>query len=77
MTNNLVQEWKNKVLFPASGEKTLLMIDSWNGYGIKPEGFMEDAPHGKEIKVMVIPKNTTGMIQPLDVFGNPCLLLER
>ena len=53
------------------------MLDYWNGYGLQPEGFMEDAPHGKEIKVMLIPQNTTGMNQPLDVFGNPCLLLER
>lgn len=48
-------------------KKSLLLIDSWTGHC--PEVVDYERPLNKDIKVMIIPKGTTGRIQPLDVFG--------
>lgn len=49
------------------GPQSLLLIDSWSGHC--PSAVQEATPSNKEILTMLIPKGTTGKIQPLDVYG--------
>ena len=48
---------------PTSG----LLIDSWTGHC--PEVVRQATPVGKNVIPMIIPKGTTGKVQPLDVYG--------
>lgn len=59
--------WLEKVFFPNVGRDSVLLIDSWSGHC--PEVVRKSTPSGKNIIPMIIPKGTTGKIQPLDVFG--------
>lgn len=59
--------WLRDVFFPNVGEKSQLLIDSWSGHC--PEVIHEVKPEDKDIIINLIPKGTTGQIQPLDVFG--------
>lgn len=59
--------WLEKVFFPNIGSKSVLLIDSWSGHCT--EVVRQATPRGKSIKTMIIPKGTTGRIQPLDVYG--------
>lgn len=45
----------------------MLLIDSWTGHC--PEVVANNTPANKELQTLIIPKGTTGKIQPLDVFG--------
>ncbi|KAK0077063.1 hypothetical protein PV325_004507, partial [Microctonus aethiopoides] len=53
--------------FPNVTAKRLLLIDSWTG--TYPGSVKSDKPSDKEVEAMIIPKGTTGNIQPLDVLG--------
>ena len=56
-----------EVFFPKTKETSVLLLDSWSGHC---EQDVRDAtPVGKEIIIKMIPKGTTGQIQPLDVYG--------
>lgn len=59
--------WLQHVFFPKIGPKSLLLIDSWTGHC--PQAVLDVKPSNRDVKVMIIPKGTTGKIQPLDVFG--------
>lgn len=59
--------WLVKVFFPNVGSDSVLLIDSWSGHC--PRVVHETTPHDTKIIPMIIPKGTTGKIQPLDVFG--------
>lgn len=59
--------WLKEVFFPNVGEKSILLIDSWSGHC--PEAVSEVTPRDKQVITMIIPKGTTGKIQPLDVYG--------
>ncbi|KAK0079273.1 hypothetical protein PV326_008850 [Microctonus aethiopoides] len=50
-----------------SAKENLLIIDSWTGHC--PDAVKSVKPPDEEVEVMIIPKGTTGNIQPLDVFG--------
>ncbi|KAK0177103.1 hypothetical protein PV328_001182 [Microctonus aethiopoides] len=59
--------WLKNVFFPNVESKSSLLIDSWTGHC--PDAVKSVKPSDKEVEVMIIPKGTTGNIQPLDVFG--------
>lgn len=52
---------------PYVGNKSLLLIDAWGGHCKK--AVRDCTPPGKEIETETIPKGTTSIIQPLDVYG--------
>ena len=45
----------------------MLLIDSWTGHC--PEVVRQATPAGMNVIPMIIPKGTTGKVQPLDVYG--------
>ncbi|XP_033231165.1 uncharacterized protein LOC117182209, partial [Belonocnema kinseyi] len=59
--------WLKDVYFPNVGHSSVLLIDSWSGHC--PDAVKEVAPPNKIVDVKIIPKGTTGKIQPLDAFG--------
>lgn len=59
--------WLKEGFFPNAGSNSVLLIDSWSGHC--PEVVRQTTPTDKNIIPMIIPKGTTGRIQPLDVFG--------
>lgn len=59
--------WLKEVFFPNVGFKSLLLVDSWSGHCSKV--VQEATPRNQELLAMIIPKGTTGKIQPLDVYG--------
>jgi len=68
LTTQHFQSWFTNVFLPATGSFSVLLIDSWSGHC--PESLQEFMPSkDKDIRILTIPKKTTGMIQPLDVYG--------
>ena len=66
LTTSLVQYWIKEVLQPTVGdEKVLLLSDSWGGQ-TDPQLYM-DMEH---LRIEIIPKKTTALIQPLDITIN-------
>ena len=55
------------VFFPKVGPTSVLLINSWTGHC--PEVVRQAMTVGKNVIPMIIPKDTTGKIQPLDVYG--------
>lgn len=49
------------------GTQTTLLLDSWGGHC--PAKLQEYIPADKPTNILTIPKRTTGMVQPLDVYG--------
>lgn len=68
MNKALLEKWFKEIYFPNVGEKTLLLLDSWNAH--KDTALLETAtPKDKNVEIMIIPEGTTGICQPLDVYG--------
>ncbi|XP_044594057.1 uncharacterized protein LOC123271728 [Cotesia glomerata] len=67
LTSDHFKIWLERVFFPNVGPKSLLLIDSWTGHC--PQVVQSVKPTNKDTEVMILPKGTTGKIQPLDVFG--------
>lgn len=67
MTTNLVKEWFTNVYLPNCNDNSVLLLDSWSGQNSRTFETMDKL--SKNIKILTIPAGTTGMIQPLDVFG--------
>ena len=61
------KKWLKNVYFPNLGYSSVLLIGSWSGHC--PNAVKEATPPNKNVDVKIIPKGTTGMIQPLEVFG--------
>lgn len=61
------KQWLKDVYFPNVGSSSVLLIDSWSGHC--PDAVKAATPPNKNVDVKIIPKGTTGKIQPLDVFG--------
>lgn len=59
--------WLQQVFFPNVESNSLLLLDSWTGHCSKV--VQAAKPPDKNVEVMIIPRGTTGQIQPLDVFG--------
>ena len=67
LTSSLVKYWRDKVLVPSIGKKTLLLSDSWSGQN--DESIYHDIKSiKKEIRRIQIPPKTTSDIQPLDKY---------
>ncbi|XP_015119541.1 uncharacterized protein LOC107042852 [Diachasma alloeum] len=56
-----------EVFFPNVESKSLLLIDSWSGHC--PETVQQATRRNEELLAMLIPKGTTGKVQPLDLYG--------
>ncbi|XP_046143462.1 uncharacterized protein LOC123988246 [Osmia bicornis bicornis] len=59
--------WLEEVFFPNTKTTSVLLLDSWSGHC--EQDIHNAKPTGKEIIIKMIPKGTTGRIQPLDVYG--------
>ncbi|XP_071572277.1 uncharacterized protein [Temnothorax nylanderi] len=67
LTSDYFKMWLEEAYFPNIGSSSVLLIDSWTGHC--PNIISDLTPPGKSITTMIIPKGTTGKIQPLDVYG--------
>jgi hypothetical protein len=66
LTSSLVKYWRDNVLLPSIGKnKCLLLSDCWGAQGAN-----DIYDKLTNIKRLEIPKKTTSMIQPLDVYFN-------
>jgi len=45
----------------------VLLLDFWSGRC--PANLQEFMPHHKDVRIVIIPKKTTRMIQLLDIYG--------
>ncbi|XP_023289439.1 uncharacterized protein LOC111674213, partial [Orussus abietinus] len=59
--------WLKDVLYPNIGQQSVLLLDSWSGHC--SDTIEKTKPADKNIVAIMIPKGTTGRIQPLDVYG--------
>jgi len=59
--------WIEKAYFPNIGSKRIFLIDLWIEHC--PNIISDLTPAGKHIITMIIPKDKTGKIQSLDVYG--------
>jgi len=67
LTKGIFQTWVKHVYYPNVPDKSTLILDSWTG---QSESNVQSVQvEGKENVVETIPKGTTGLVQPLDVFG--------
>ncbi|CAK9816662.1 hypothetical protein ANTQUA_LOCUS9052 [Anthophora quadrimaculata] len=64
LNKEFLRQWLESVFFPHSPENSILLLDSWTGY----DGSLirNVTPPNKTLTVLSIPKNTTGLIQPLN-----------
>lgn len=62
-----LKTWFEKVYFPNSPEKSLLLVDSWNVYKNR-ELINSVKPENKSLSILTIPPKTTGFCQPLDKY---------
>ncbi|XP_071575586.1 uncharacterized protein [Temnothorax nylanderi] len=68
LTTQHFQSWFTNVFLPATGSFSVLLLDSWSGHC--PANLQEFMPSkDKDVRILTIPKKTTAMIQPLDVYG--------
>ncbi|XP_070518649.1 uncharacterized protein [Cardiocondyla obscurior] len=67
LTSEHFKTWFSEVSLPNTGRKSMLLLDSWTSHC--PSQLQQLNPKEKEVQFATIPKKTTGMIQPLDVFG--------
>ena len=67
LTSQHFQTWFSEVYLPNTGSKSMLLLDSWTGHC--PSQLEQLIPQDKEVQFFTIPKKTTGIIQPLDVYG--------
>jgi len=68
LTTQHFQSWFTNVFVPVTGSFSVLLLDSWSGHC--PASLQEFIPKkDKDIRILTIPKKTTEMIQPLDVYG--------
>ncbi|XP_070529783.1 uncharacterized protein [Cardiocondyla obscurior] len=67
LTSEYFKTWFSEVYLPNTGRKSMLLLDSWTGHC--PSQLQQLILKEKEVQFATILKKTTGMIQPLDVFG--------
>jgi hypothetical protein len=68
LTKEELKIWFTEVFFPAVGERSVLLLDSWTTY--KDKAMIKSVtPADKELEILTIPPNTTSMVQPLDKYG--------
>ncbi|XP_076165796.1 uncharacterized protein LOC143145892 [Ptiloglossa arizonensis] len=67
LTSHHFNIWLKEVFLPKTGLQSVLLLDSWSGHC--PSTFQQSIPADKELITLTIPKGTTGLIQPLDVYG--------
>ena len=67
LTSEHFKTWFSEVYLPNTGRRSMLLLDSWTGHC--PNELQQLIPQDKEVTFSMIPKKTTGIVQPLDVFG--------
>lgn len=67
LTSDIAVKWYSDIFIPSSGENSVLLLDSWTGQTKSKFDNVDTAR--KNIKILTIPPGTTGLIQPLDVYG--------
>ena len=55
----------NEIFLPNTEEKSLLLVDAWEGFKQMTNG----ADARKEVTIKYIPEGTTGIVQPWDRYG--------
>ena len=61
------EEWLQKCYFPHVPKQSMLLLDSWTTYNDNST-LTKVIPEGTTIDVLRIPKHTTSLVQPCDVF---------
>src|SRR5690349_5786315 len=65
LTKQLLRQWFAEAYFPHVPDRSLLILDSWNGY--KDSAAIDAVtPEGKSVDIKTIPPKATPLIQPLD-----------
>jgi len=67
LSKDLVQDWIKNVYLPNVQDESTLILDSWGGQS--ENCLSASLPDGTHVNVLIIPKCTTGFVQPLDVYG--------
>lgn len=67
LTSQIFKDWFVNVFLPNTNSESMLLLDSWTGHC--PEALKQGMPANKLVNILTIPKKTTGIIQPLDVYG--------
>jgi len=67
LTSEIATQWFSDVFLPNAGNNSVLLLDSWTGQ--TKTKFDNIDRQNKNIKILTIPPGTTGLIQPLDVYG--------
>lgn len=67
VTKQIIKTWFQSVFLPQVNEQTVLLVDSWTGYDRADLATI--MPLDRQCNIMTIPTHTTGLIQPLDVYG--------
>jgi len=67
LTSDIAIKWFSDVFLPNAGTNSVLLLDSWTG---QTKTKFDNIDRGnKSVKILTIPAGTTGLIQPLDVYG--------
>lgn len=67
LSSDLAVQWYKDIYLSVVDEQSVLCLDSWTGQTKK--NFDNVYLEGKDVNIFTIPAGTTGMIQPLDVYG--------
>lgn len=66
MTKAIMDEFVQECLLPSVPDSAMVLLDCWSGQTSVDELIQ---PEGKDVQFRFIPPGTTGIIQPLDVYG--------
>ena len=67
LTSQHFKDWFTDVFIPNTNAESVLLLDSWSGHC--PKEVSNLVPTNKKVDIFTIPKKTTSMVQPLDVYG--------
>ena len=67
LTKETVRDWLHYVYFSNLQDESVLILDSWGGQN--ENYLLITLPERKKLEILVVPKGTTGFVQPLDVYG--------
>ena len=67
LTSKIVADWYKNIFLQTFSKQSVLCLDSWTGQTKKI--FENIHSKGKKVQILTIPPGTTGLIQPLDIYG--------
>ena len=61
VNKNILKDWFNNVYFEKVSDRSLLLVDSWNGHDFV--GTEMKLPEKKSLKVLRIPEHANSLVQ--------------